>query len=192
MVDADDILIEALLDDVLDPSILRDAVDVALGELQADDGPRDRIERIEADIDTIEQERARLVTAIATGGNLGGLLEALRARETRRASLEPERAALVTQTPLRASDAARVREELMVLAKSWRQVLVMGAIHARPIVTSLLIARVSITPMKTPHRWVLRGEGTLRGLFSKVVGLPLGMASPTRLTVIGGRLRRAA
>jgi len=49
-------------------------------------------------------------------------------------------------------------------------VLVDGPTHARPVVTSLLVGRVSITPMVgATKRWVLRGEGTLRGLFEKVI-----------------------
>jgi len=44
---------------------------------------------------------------------------------------------------------------------------------------TLLKGRVSITPMThSRHRWILRGEGSLHGLFAKVI-LPLGMASPT-------------
>jgi len=39
MADADDIVLEALLDDVLDESIVRDAVEQALQLLLGDDGP---------------------------------------------------------------------------------------------------------------------------------------------------------
>ncbi len=49
MSDADDIVIEALLDDVLDPSMMRDAVDEALEILQRDDSP-DRLARLDADL----------------------------------------------------------------------------------------------------------------------------------------------
>jgi hypothetical protein len=83
------------------------------------------------------------------------------------------------QAPLQASDAARVRQELMDLARSWRQLLVADAKHARPIVTALFVGRVTITPaLDAARTWILRGEGTLRGLFERVI-LPVGMASPT-------------
>jgi hypothetical protein len=83
MIDANDIVIEALLDDVLDADIVNDSVDEALRLLQGDD-QSDRLRAIEKQIAKLEQERARLVTAIATGGQLEGLLEALRAREHHR------------------------------------------------------------------------------------------------------------
>ena len=178
MSDADDIVIEALLDDILDPSMVRDAVDVALEILQRDDSP-DRLARLDADLQTLNQERARLAAAIATGGDLGALLDALRTRDELRRRLEAERATVAAQTPLRAADASRMRSEVLALASSWRQVLVAGATHARPIVTALLKGRVSIAPHETKrHHWILRGEGSLRGLFERVI-LPLGVASPS-------------
>jgi len=178
MADADDILIEALLDDVMDPTIVRDAIDEAVMLLQGD-GSHDRLDRLDAELEAVESERTRLVTAIAIGGDLGGLLEALRTREHRRERLLAERASIASQAPLQAADAARVRGELTTLADSWRQVLVAGPSHARAIVAALLIGRVRIAPVTdTVRRWILRGEGTLRGLFSKTI-FPLGVASPT-------------
>ena len=46
---------------------------------------------IDRELATVEQERARLVAAIAAGGQLDGLIQALQARETRRAELEARR-----------------------------------------------------------------------------------------------------
>ena len=73
-------------------------------------------------------------------------------------------------------DAPRVRRELAALASSWRQVLTEDPDNARPIVTSLLVGRVTISPTDIPKVWELRGQGTPAGLFSRF--LPLGMASP--------------
>ena len=60
-------------------ALVTDSVDEALRLLQGDDDS-DRLSAIEAQIAKVERERTRLVTAIATGGPLDGLLEALRAR----------------------------------------------------------------------------------------------------------------
>jgi hypothetical protein len=182
MVDGDNIVIEALLDDVLDQDILRDATEEAIQLLQGDD-PGDQLNRLEAELATIDQERARLVNAIATGGELGGFLDALRTRDRRRAELEAARAAVRSQRRLQASDTDRVRDELMTLADSWRQVLAEDPPHARPILSELLKGRVSFTPMMK-RRWTVRGEGTLTGLFSKALsrryGVPNGTARYVR------------
>ena len=168
MVDADDIVIEALLDDVLDRRLLEESVDEALRLLQGDD-PTDRIAAVEREFATVEQERSRLVAAIAAGGQLDGLLQALQARETRRRELEARRDGMRSERRLRASDADRVRDELLTLASSWRHVLADDPTHARPIVSSLLKGRVTITPTEARKRWTLSGDGSLVGLFERVV-----------------------
>ena len=66
MWDADDIVIEALLDDVLDDGLLEESVDEALRLLQGEN-PADRIAALEREIGTVEQERNRLVAAICCG-----------------------------------------------------------------------------------------------------------------------------
>jgi DNA invertase Pin-like site-specific DNA recombinase len=183
MTEADDRVIEALLDDVLDPTLVAEAVDEAVRLLQGD-GAADRLTAIDASMRIVEQERTRLVTAIATGGPLDGLLEALRARETTRATLETERETLRGERRLQASDVTAVRRELLTLAASWRRVLVEDPTHARPIVASLLTGRVTITP-KRAKRWTLSGAGTLVGLFQREIfpsgWRPYGASSATAI-----------
>ena len=177
MLDANDIVIDALLDDVLDKSIVSDAVDEALRLLQGDD-QSNRLAAMEKQIAKVDQERTRLVTAIATGGQLDGLLEALRARERQRATLEADRQALHSASPLRASDVNRVRDELLTLANSWRTILAHDPTNARPIVSSLLVGRVTYIPKTARNRWIVRGKGTLSGLFERSF-VALGGTSPT-------------
>lgn len=167
MADADEIVIEALLDDVLDEGIVHDAVDEAVRLLQGN-GAADQRERIEREIAGIDAECQRLVAAIASGGQLAGLLAALRAREDRKGQLDAERHALRAERRLHASDAGHVREELCELAGMWRRVLADDPTHARPIVSTLLKGRVTFAPL-SPHRWRATGEGTLIGLFTREV-----------------------
>jgi hypothetical protein len=153
----------------------------------------DHLDRLDAEMATIGRERDRLIRAIAQGGEMGGLLEALRAREDRLQDLEAQRKALRSQRHLKASEAARVRGELIEIADAWRDVLVHDPTNARLIVTSLLVGRVTITPTGD-KRWQMRGEGTLIGLFSRVFAL--GDSSPRALAHqvrrVRGRLPLAA
>jgi site-specific DNA recombinase len=170
MAEADYMVIEPLLDEVLDESILRDAVDEACRLLQGDDGMAERLAKIEARIATIDQERGRLATAIATGGDLDGLLDALRTRERLKATLEADRQAMRAERRLGASDARQMRSDLQSLAASWRSLLVGDAAHARPIVASLLSGRVKVLPAGN-KRWTISGVGTLTGLFERSIYL---------------------
>jgi hypothetical protein len=151
------------------------------------------LDRLDAEMATIGRERDRLIRATAQGGEMGGLLEALRAREDRLQDLEAQRKALRSQRHLKASQSDRVRGELFAMAAECRRVLMDDVPNARPIVTALLKGRVTITP--TGHkRWQMRGEGTLIGLFSRVFAL--GDSSPRALAQqirrVRGRLRLAA
>jgi hypothetical protein len=92
------------------------------------------------------------------------------AREARRGQIRSERR-------LRASDTARVRDELMALASAWRRVLVDDPMNSRPIVSSLLKGRVALTPTSEAGWWEARGQGSFQELFTRV--FPRGVASPT-------------
>ena len=132
------------------------------------DGAADRVDLVDVEIAKIERERARLVSAIAAGGDIPGLVDALKERETRRVSLEADRQVIAAQRPMQAASVARVRDELLELAQSWRHVLADDPTHARPIVSSLLKGRVTYRPL-APKRWELTGEGTLAGLFTRQI-----------------------
>ncbi len=93
MSEANEIVIEALLDDVLDDSMLNDAIQEALQILQGDD-VSDRAARVDGEIAKVDRERTRLVSAIAAGGQLSGLVEALQPRERQRQGLEAQREAM--------------------------------------------------------------------------------------------------
>jgi len=85
-------------------------------------------------------------------------------------TLEAERQALRAERRLEASDATRMRSELLALADSWRTILADDPTHARPIVSSLLTRRVTITPMEhAKRRWTLKGNGTVAGLFQMAI-----------------------
>jgi hypothetical protein len=79
--------------------------------------------------------------------------------------LEANLAAIRSRRRFQASETARVRDELLALADSWRQVLTDDPEHARPVVAKLLEERVIITLGAKPKTWTMSGRGSLRGLF---------------------------
>ena len=141
------------------------------------EGAEDRTATVDRGLVTVEKECSRFVAAITAGGQLDGLVRALQARESRRRELEAQREQMRSERRLRASDAARVRDELLTLANSWRQVLSEDPPNARPIVSSLLKGRVAFTPTSETDWWEARGKGSFEQLFTRV--FPRGVASPT-------------
>ena len=189
MEDANTAVIEALLDEVLDKTMLIEAVDEALVYLRGE-RREDRLASIDKDMSTIDRERRRYAEAISKRGALDSLLDALQEREARLKTLEAQRAAIVAQRRLHVADEANVRDELLDLANEWRRVLVSEPMHARPIIATLLEGRVTITPTGRPKEWELAGTGTLSGLFTRAI-FPSGWR-PHRDSNPGFSLERAA
>lgn len=181
MAEADGIVLETLLDELLDASRVSRAIDAAIGFLQGDATPS-REEAIHQELGRLQNERANLVRAIASAGELDDLLIALRERDARRVTLERELSTLPPIVRVSAADVRRVRQEVTALAKEWRQVLIDGGEHARPIVSALLRGRVTFKPL-AKSQYELRGSGSYAGLFTKVFSI--GGTSPTG-TVLGG------
>ena len=128
MVDADDMLLEALLDDVLDAAIVRDAVDEAVSRIVGKAGyGQDPGLRLARQIAKVEQECERLVSAIAAGGMLDSLLTALREREVKLEGLKAELAVMRAQRRPQAADVATIRADVLRLVGSWRRVLLRPA-----------------------------------------------------------------
>jgi site-specific DNA recombinase len=176
MGDADAIVIEALLDDVLDLSMIEEAVNEAVKVLCHQDEPDADTERIEQELAVLEREQSRIMAAIATGRQVAGVLEALQALDRRRVQLEGSRPAGRATRATPAPNPERVRDEVLTLATNWRRVLVDDPTHARPIVAALLQGRVTFTPLAERKRWQARGEGSVCGLFSREFAE--GLASP--------------
>ena len=84
-------------------------------------------------------------------------------------ALRADVAAVRAAPRLQAVDVTNVRRELLDLADSWRSVLGHDPTNARPIVTALLIGRVTMTPTTERKVWELRGKGTLSGLFTREI-----------------------
>jgi site-specific DNA recombinase len=180
MDDADAIVIEALLDDVLDESIVADAIDEALALLRGDVDEQATAGRFDRQLAHVEREHVQLMTAIHAGEQVVGLVEALRALDRRQRDLQASRDAIAAPQRLSARDSRHVRNELIDLAADWRHVLADDPGNARPIVSSLLIGRVTFTPLEQRDRWQVTGEGTIAGLFRRVFDVTaVGMASPT-------------
>jgi hypothetical protein len=189
LTDGDDIVIETLLDDVLDESIVRDAVDVAVELLQRDDSGAEH-QRLEAELAAVDRERSALMAAIKSGDQLQGLYEALSALDGRRRDVGGAPGSDRVAGPVSVRDGRHLRDELIELASDWRRVLVDDPMNARPIVSSLLIGRVTFMPLEERHRWRVSGEGSLLGLFSKEWTGRTGVPNGRRSNVFRGAAHR--
>ena len=178
MEDANLMVLEAVLDDVLTPDLVAEAVTEAVRILQPEDGGDGQLAQLAKEMTRVEGERSRLANAIATGGDLDGLLMAMKERERRLAQLGQQRQAVEARVARSdVGDVDHMRLELLALAADWRGLLTQQTVHARAILGKLVVGRVTFTPGTKAKQWELRGRGTITGLFQGV--FPLGLASPT-------------
>ena len=141
-----------------------------------DDGGEGPLVQLAKEITRVEGERSRLANAIATGGDLDGLLVAMKEREARLGQLGQHRQAVEARVARSGvGDLDRIRRELLALSADWRSLLTQQPVHARTILAKLVVGRVTFTPGTKAKQWELRGRGTIAGLFQAV--FPLGMAS---------------
>src|SRR5262245_54472357 len=111
MEDGDAIVVEALLDDVIEESIVKDAVGEAIALLRSEDEGAAAYGRHEAQLAAVTSEHRQLMDAVKAGEQVVGLLEALRALDGRRRDLETRRAMIASQRPVSARDSRRLGDE---------------------------------------------------------------------------------
>src|SRR6185503_3864210 len=86
----------------------------------------------------LDDELARLAAAIAQGGDLGSLLQALKAREATRDQQRAELASLGQPLTVTAFDVRRLEREVRARLTDWQGVLHRQTTQARQIVQKLL------------------------------------------------------
>jgi site-specific DNA recombinase len=157
-----DAAVLAVVEQALDPELLSAVVDRTAQKLA---GQAHRRAQLEAECTSLEAEIRRLTAAIAAGGDLAPLVEALRERESRRQRVEQELKARSATF-----DRGKLRQALQRHAKDWRAMLRRRAENARAILRKFVAERFVFTP-NPAGGYLFKGEGDL--------GLLLQMASPT-------------
>jgi site-specific DNA recombinase len=171
-------VLATLQDDILRPSVVEQAIALALEELSPQRRDEDRA-TVERELATVRAECERLAVAIGRGGPLDALLERLRSRQERRSELErllAESQAIVAPTSVSALE-QRLRAKLA----DWRGLLTRNVETGRVVLRTLLIGPLRFTPVMEEQRrgYAFRGAIALDRLIAGVVDLPTKVASPT-------------
>ena len=109
---------------VLHPRVVRRALTLACQELRP---PAGRIERerssLQRGLHAVDGELSRLTTALASGGDLSSLVEAIRDREQRRETLAAQLAQLAQVRDLQGQNVADLERRLRAKLANWRELL---------------------------------------------------------------------
>ena len=130
---------------------------------------------LQAELGVLEQELARLTAAVAQGGDLGTLLEGIRAREQRRRTLQQELAGLQALKPLTAVDLGQLQREVEVRVADWRDLLTRQVAQSRQILKKLLVGRI-VFRRQEDGGYEFNGQATLGKLLAGIVCTKAGVA----------------
>lgn len=166
MGDADSAVMDAIADTLLSPEVVEQAIAHAERLLAGADGEEaQRRAGIERELREATAAVSRLTKAVAQGGPLDSLVDALSAAERRQVALRGELAEI--SKPKARPDGAKVRAELRSYLDDWRGLL-RGHVHqSQQILRRLIVGRLTFVP-KGKH-YEFRGVGTVRPLLGGVV-----------------------
>ena len=183
MTTANAAVIEALLEELLTPDRLVSVTERLLARAKVEQHPPDMARReVERQFADVETALSRLTAAVAAGGDVPALVDAIKAQDGQRRMLQRRLEAL--KRPAVSFDGALERR-LRAAVNEWRDVLGRQVAQARQIVTKLLADRFTFTPESQDGRRGFRFQatGTLAKLVAGVVPGELStlqtVASPT-------------
>ena len=125
---------------------------------------------------TVEREIARLTNAIATGGDLAPLLEALKARQSRRVELAAALAARES-FDVRRFDRKALEAKVHEYVKGWRALLTKRVEDGRQLLREVLAGPLRFTPERKTYRF--EGEAAIGRMLAGMAGVATFVASPT-------------
>jgi site-specific DNA recombinase len=170
----DEAVLRTLGGDVLRPPVVMAILDGVFETMS----PRTRshdVEELRSELSAIERELARLTNALAAGGTLEPLLEAVKARQGRR---EQVTAALTARESfhLRRFDRKAIEAKVREHVNGWRALLTKHVSDGRQLLREVLIGPLRFTPDGRSYRF--EGEAAIGRLLTGMAGLPTFVASP--------------
>jgi hypothetical protein len=175
---ADQAVIAGIRDTVLRRAIVDAALEEAMTMLAEPTPGAVRADALEAELRTLSGEIDRLVAAMAAGGDLPALVDALRTRERRRQDVAEHLAGVRQDAPPRL-DRAYLRLELRRRLRDWRGLLLRNVPEARALLRLMLPDPIIFTPDASGERrgYRFRARVHVGRLISGVID-PTSVASP--------------
>ena len=182
MMVADGEVLQSLRRYVLDPEVVDRSLHLAIRSLQTSlNQPAPDVAPLRAELEQVNLELARLVDAIAAGGDLPSMLAAVNAREDRRRELLAALDAIRHREAAVRFDLSAVAAEVQGYVDEWRNVLGAQVPDARRILRRLLKQPVTFMPRPDEGIYTFQGVASLGELLAGTIR-PTSVASPTGLS----------
>jgi site-specific DNA recombinase len=161
--------------DVLRPEVVMAILDGVIGAMSPPTIARD-LDALRSELSGIEREIARLTNAVAAGGELAPLLEALKGRQRRHDELTTAIAARES-FQLRRFDRKAIEAKINDYVKGWRALLTKRVEDGRQLLREVLAGPLRFTPEGKTYRF--EGEAAIGRMLAGIAGVAPFLASPT-------------
>lgn len=164
---AEDLILDAVASDVLQPDVVTLALERAATRLASGAADREqRRARIQSRLATLDAETANLTAAIAGGAPAGPLTEAIAERDAERQRLQLDLAAVDALPRFTEADRAALRDEMTDLLADFRNLLRANVSQGRQLLRKALAGRLTVTPETRDGAvgYRLSGEASVAGL----------------------------
>ena len=151
-------VLATLADDVLRPTVINQAIALALDELAPAGSDRTR-RRLEDELEKVTAECGRLAEAIGRGGRLTALLDRLTRLEARADALRAELA--TCHAPAPTFDRTALERRLQAKLADWRGLLTRNIATGNAMLRMLLAEPIRFTPLVEERRRAYRFEGRI-------------------------------
>jgi DNA repair exonuclease SbcCD ATPase subunit len=174
-------VLELLEADILRPSVVEQAIALALDTLWSEATALDRRVTLAQQLSDTEAKLRQLTAAVEQGGQLSTLLGAIERREQECARLRGEVEALGRVLVPPRKDRKALERALRARLADWRGLLRSQGAEARQVLETLLEERLVFTPTRDERDeacYQLRGTFAFGRIFARLLRSH-GMASPT-------------
>lgn len=169
---ADDAVLAAIEAQVFAPGIVDAVIERTLDALAPEQHATRAAETRRA-LAAVEAEMVRLSEAIASGGELAPLMEALQHRQARRAALQ----AALDAAPVVTFDRERMRREARARLRDWRSLLRRQPAQGRQILRKILEGPIGFAPAPEGG-YTFAGKVNYGKVFGGFAPVPQSLASP--------------
>lgn len=188
-------VLDVVVSDLLSLDVVVPAIERALARVEQSIDPAGEHDVRRVELDALQDELSRLAAAVAAGGNLSALVDAIRTREARRAVLAHELATIARPAPAWSLDA--VRRELAARLRRWRRLLRVQSPAGRQALRALIPTRLTFTPDAEARLYTFSGAGTLGPIVGSLdvwgkIAVPVGDARFLPTVPISGEVRLSA
>jgi DNA invertase Pin-like site-specific DNA recombinase len=184
---SDAAVLEAIQNDVMNPDVIAATLRKALARLRptAKAAQARRVE-MERQLGEVNKQIERLTEALAVGGNVQTLVQAIKDREEHRDTLTRQIASLAGVERAGQVDWTMVEKQLRAKLEEWRQLLQRHVPQARQVLKKLLSGHIKFTPHREGgEKWYTFSAQLNLGKLLAGIACANMVASPTRTDTYG-------